>query len=235
MVPLLTERSRTVLTMAEDEARKLNHGYLNPVHILLGLIRENTGGIASYVLNDWGVKLSKAQLEVRKLIKPDPETVPAGQPLHATPQTQKVIDCASKEAQDLNDERIGTEHLLLGLLRQDDSIAIQVLMNLGVDPKNVRQEVMEFMASKNEVGVGAVLSADEAGARSQMSFRYGIIGFGGREVRVGIELMACFINSIEGSRLNEDKFAENIIVWQKKREDKAKKKTRRRSAQRKKE
>jgi len=140
-----TERARKVIILAKEEARRFNHDYIGTEHILLGLIREGEG-VAAAVLQKMGVSLENIRLEVEKLVQPGPTTQIIGD-IPFTPRAKKSLEMAAEEARNLGHNYIGTEHLLLGLIREGEGIASQVLMNLGMDLNSVRNEVMELLGS----------------------------------------------------------------------------------------
>jgi len=140
-----TERARKVIILAKEEARRFNHDYIGTEHILLGLIREGEG-VAAAVLQKMGVSLENIRLEIEKLVQPGPTTQIIGD-IPFTPRAKKALELAAEEARSLGHNYIGTEHLLLGLIREGEGIASQVLMNLGMDLNSVRNEVMELLGS----------------------------------------------------------------------------------------
>jgi ATP-dependent Clp protease ATP-binding subunit ClpC len=140
-----TERARKVIILAKEEARRFNHDYIGTEHILLGLIREGEG-VAAAVLQKIGVSLENIRLEIEKLVQPGPTTQIIGD-IPFTPRAKKALELAAEEARSLGHNYIGTEHLLLGLLREGEGIASQVLLNLGLDLNTVRNEVMELLGS----------------------------------------------------------------------------------------
>lgn len=150
MFERFTERARKVMALANQEAQRHNHEYLGTEHILLGLIRDGRG-VGANVLRAMNVNLSAVCKEIDKLVKPGPDAVTLGK-LPQTPKTMKVIEYAIMEARSLRHNYVGTEHLLLGLLREVDGVAAQVLMNMGVD------------LSKARAGVLATLGTDDAAA-----------------------------------------------------------------------
>jgi ATP-dependent Clp protease ATP-binding subunit ClpC len=141
-----TERARKVILLAKEEAKRFNHDYIGTEHILLGLIREGEG-VAAAVLASFGLSPDKIRLEVERLVQPGPSTVISGD-LPFTPKAKKVIELAMEEARSLGHNYIGTEHLLLGLIREGEGIASQVLMNLGLELERVREEVMNLLGSE---------------------------------------------------------------------------------------
>ena len=141
-----TERARKVILLAKEEAKRFNHDYIGTEHILLGLVREGEG-VAAAVLASFGLSSDKIRLEVEKLVQPGPSTVVSGD-LPFTPKAKKVIELAMDEAHSLGHNYIGTEHLLLGLIREGEGVASQVLMNLGLELDKVREEVMNLLGSE---------------------------------------------------------------------------------------
>ncbi|MFA4889668.1 MAG: ATP-dependent Clp protease ATP-binding subunit [Candidatus Omnitrophota bacterium] len=147
-----TERSRKVIILAKEEARRFNHDYIGTEHILLGLIREGEG-VAAAVLQKLGISLESIRLEIEKLVQPGPATQIIGD-IPFTPRAKKALELAAEEARALNHNYIGTEHLLLGLIREGEGIASQVLLNLGLDLNTVRNEVMELLGASLPGGMG---------------------------------------------------------------------------------
>jgi ATP-dependent Clp protease ATP-binding subunit ClpC len=148
MFERFTDRARKVMALANQEAQRLNHEYIGTEHILLGLVKEGSG-VGANVLKNLDVDLRKVRLEVEKLVKAGPEMVTMGK-LPQTPRAKKVIEYAIEEARNLNHNYVGTEHLLLGLLREHDGVAAQVLMNLGLKLDEVREEVLNLLGAGNE-------------------------------------------------------------------------------------
>jgi len=156
MFERFTDRARKVMALANQEAQRFNHEYIGTEHILLGLVKEGSG-VGANVLKNLDVDLRKVRLEVEKLVKAGPEMVTMGK-LPQTPRAKKVIEYAIEEARNLNHNYVGTEHLLLGLLREHDGVAAQVLMNLGLKLEQVREEVLNLL--------GAGSDSDEGGSPS---------------------------------------------------------------------
>ncbi len=148
MFERFTDRARKVMALANQEAQRFNHEYIGTEHILLGLVKEGSG-VGANVLKNLDVDLRKVRLEVEKLVKSGPETVTMGK-LPQTPRTKKVIEYAIEEARNLNHNYVGTEHLLLGLLREQDGVAAQVLMNLNLKLEDVREEVLNLLGASAE-------------------------------------------------------------------------------------
>src|SRR5205085_1749632 len=140
-----TDRARKVMALANQEAQRFNHEYIGTEHILLGLVKEGSG-VGANVLKNLDIDLRKVRLEVEKLVKSGPDMVTIGK-LPQTPRAKKVIEYAIEEARNLNHNYVGTEHLLLGLLREQDGVAALVLMNLGVKLEEVREEVLNLLGA----------------------------------------------------------------------------------------
>ena len=161
-----TDRARRVLVLAQEEARLLNHGFIGTEHILLGLIDEGEG-VAAKTLSSFGIELDKARAEVTKILTPQaPQAGPGSPPF--TPRTKKVLELSRREALQLGHRYIGTEHLLLGLLREGEGVAVQVMTALGADLAVVRQRVMEQLAGQPKESHGhnpASLEAAGVGPR----------------------------------------------------------------------
>jgi ATP-dependent Clp protease ATP-binding subunit ClpC len=143
-----TERAQKVLVLAQDEAKRFNHGFVGTEHILLGLVREGEG-IAAKILMSLGVALDNVRSEVEKLIGKGEQRT-AGPGVNYTPRAKKVIELAIEEGQSLGHNYVGTEHLLLGLIREGEGIAAQVLANLGVDLHRARKSVLSLLGSGDE-------------------------------------------------------------------------------------
>ena len=153
MFERLTDRARKVMALANQEAQRFNHEYIGTEHILLGLVKEGSG-VGANVLKNLDIDLRKVRLEVEKLVKSGPEMVTMGK-LPQTPRAKKVIEYAIEEARNLNHNYVGTEHLLLGLLREHDGVAAQVLLNLGLKLEEVREEVLNLLGAGVESEEGA--------------------------------------------------------------------------------
>ena len=138
------------MQLANQEAQRFNHEYIGTEHILLGLVKEGSG-VAANVLKNLDVDLRKIRLEVEKLVQSGPEMVTMGK-LPQTPRTKKVIEYSMEEARNLNHNYVGTEHVLLGLLREQEGVAAQVLMNLGLKLEEVREEVLNLLGHGLETG-----------------------------------------------------------------------------------
>jgi ATP-dependent Clp protease ATP-binding subunit ClpC len=137
-----TERARQVVVLAQDEARALKHNYIGTEHILLGLLREEEG-IAARVLGSLDVTLEGARDQVARMVGQGDE-VTAGQ-IPFTPRGKKVLELALREAVSMSHSYIGTEHLLLGLVRETGGVAARVLLDLGADAERIRNEVVRLL------------------------------------------------------------------------------------------
>jgi ATP-dependent Clp protease ATP-binding subunit ClpC len=131
------------MQLANQEAQRFNHEYIGTEHILLGLVKEGSG-VAANVLKNLDIDLRKIRLEVEKIVQSGPDMVTMGK-LPQTPRAKKVIEYSIEEARNLNHNYVGTEHLLLGLLREQEGVAAQVLMNLGLKLEDVREEVLNLL------------------------------------------------------------------------------------------
>ncbi|HEX6861398.1 MAG TPA: Clp protease N-terminal domain-containing protein, partial [Thermoanaerobaculia bacterium] len=145
MFDRFTDRAKKVMNLARQEAQRFNHEYLGTEHILLGLVQEGSG-VAANVLKNMTVDLEKIRHEVEKIVKTGPSMVTMGQ-LPFTPRAKKVLELSMEEAGNLGHNYIGTEHLLLGLIKENEGIAAQVLINLGVKLEDVREEVLDFLGA----------------------------------------------------------------------------------------
>jgi ATP-dependent Clp protease ATP-binding subunit ClpC len=145
MYERFTDRARKVMQLANQEAQRFHHEYIGTEHMLLGIIKEGSG-VASNVLRNLDVDLNKVRLEVEKIVQTGPggDQVVLGKLPH-TPRAKKAIEYSVEEARSLNHNYVGTEHLLLGLVREQEGVAAQVLMNLGVKLEGVREEVMNLL------------------------------------------------------------------------------------------
>ena len=155
MFERFTDRARKVMALANQEAQRFNHEYIGTEHVLLGLVKEGSG-VGATVLKNLDVDIKKLRLEIEKLVKSGPDMVTMGK-LPQTPRAKKVIEYAIEEARALNHNYVGTEHILLGLLRESEGIAAQVLMNLGLKLEDVRQEVLNLLGAGVEGAADAEL------------------------------------------------------------------------------
>ena len=136
-----TPRAQQVLALARKEADRFNHNFLGTEHLLLGLIKLGQG-VAVNVIQKMGLDLETVRMEVEKQVGTGPDQKMVGN-IPYTPRVKKVLALASKEAKALNHTYVGTEHILLGLLREGDGVAAKVLKNLDVDIEQCRQEILK--------------------------------------------------------------------------------------------
>jgi ATP-dependent Clp protease ATP-binding subunit ClpC len=149
-----TDRARRVVVLAQEEARMLNHNYIGTEHLLLGLISEGDG-VAARVLKIMGVSLEAVRSQIEDIIGQG-STAPAGH-IPFTPRAKKVLELALREALQLGHDYIGTEHLLLGLIREGEGVAAQVLQKLGANMEGVRAQVIQTLTGYQTSGVTEVL------------------------------------------------------------------------------
>ena len=143
MFERFTDRARRVVVFAQEEARLLNHNYIGTEHVLLGLVREGEG-VAAQALTSMGIGLDAVRGQVEKIIGQG-QAAPAGH-IPFTPRAKKVLELSLREALQLGHNYIGTEHILLGLLREGEGVAAQVLQQLGADLNRVRQTVIQLLS-----------------------------------------------------------------------------------------
>ena len=143
MFERFTDRARRVIVLAQQEARLLGHGYIGTEHLLLGLLADG-GGTAAQALESLGVTLDAAREQVREMVGEGqrPQTQPGHIPF--TPPAKKVLELSLREAQNLGDDHIGTEHLLLGLVAEADDVGAQIVARLGASPRAIRDKVIEL-------------------------------------------------------------------------------------------
>ena len=161
MYERFTDRARKVMQLANQEAQRFNHEYVGTEHVLLGLVKEGSG-VAANVLKNLDVDLRKIRVEVEKIVQSGPDMVTMGK-LPQTPRAKKVIEYAIEEARNLNHNNVGTEHLLLGLLREQEGVAAQVLMNLNLKLEEVREEVLNLLGHGMDAGAGGGGGGAEGG------------------------------------------------------------------------
>jgi ATP-dependent Clp protease ATP-binding subunit ClpC len=176
MYERFTDRARKVMQLANQEAQRFNHEYIGTEHILLGLVKEGSG-VAANVLKNLDIDLRKIRLEVEKIVQSGPDMVTMGK-LPQTPRAKKVIEYSIEEARNLNHNYVGTEHLLLGLLREQEGVAAQVLMNLGLKLEDVREEVLNLLGHNMESGEGSSGGGSERSAKQGKSKTPALDSFG---------------------------------------------------------
>jgi hypothetical protein len=148
MFERFTDRARRVVVLAQEEARFLNHNYIGTEHILLGLIHEQEG-VAARALTELGISLDAVRTQVKDIIGQGAEA-PTGH-IPFTPRAKKVLELSLREALGLSHNYIGTEHILLGLIREGEGVAAQVLVKLGGGLDRVRQQVIQILATASQV------------------------------------------------------------------------------------
>ena len=147
MFDKFTDRARKIIALAQKEAERFHHDYIGTEHLLLGLVKEGSG-VAVTALNNLSVDVEKVRREVEKLVVVADKEAPSG-PLPFTPQAKRVLELASEEARALGHPYIGTEHILLGLLSEQDSVAAQVLINLDLKLEDVRNEILDLLGASD--------------------------------------------------------------------------------------
>lgn len=142
-----TERAQQVLVLAQEEAKRLNHNFIGTEHLLLGLVREGSG-IAARALQNMAVDLNRVRSEVERITPKGEKVVQQG--ISYTPRAKRVVELAIEESQNLGHNYVGTEHLMLGLVREGEGIAAQVLSNMGMDLKRARKEVIGLLGGEED-------------------------------------------------------------------------------------
>ena len=166
MFERFTDRARRVVVLAQEEARMLNHNYIGTEHILLGLIHEGEG-VAAKALESLGISLEGVRSQVEEIIGQG-QQAPSGH-IPFTPRAKKVLELSLREALQLGHNYIGTEHILLGLIREGEGVAAQVLVKLGADLNRVRQQVIQLLSGyqgKEPAEAGTGGRGGEAGTPS---------------------------------------------------------------------
>jgi ATP-dependent Clp protease ATP-binding subunit ClpC len=177
MFERFTDRARKVMALANQEAQRFNHEYIGTEHVLLGLVKEGSG-VGATVLKNLDVDIKKLRLEVEKQVKSGPDMITMGK-LPQTPRAKKVIEYAIEEARSLNHNYVGTEHILLGILRETEGIAAQVLMSVGLKLEEVRQEVLNLLGAGVDGGpAGLGMKMGPAIARKPKSKTPALDSFG---------------------------------------------------------
>jgi ATP-dependent Clp protease ATP-binding subunit ClpC len=175
MFERFTDRARRVVVLAQEEARMLNHNYIGTEHILLGLIHEGEG-VASKALESLGISLESVREQVQEIIGQG-QQAPSGH-IPFTPRAKKVLELSLREALQLGHNYIGTEHILLGLIREGEGVAAQVLVKLGADLNRVRQQVIQLISGYQgkegqTAGVGAGMQQEGTPAGSLVLDQFG--------------------------------------------------------------
>ncbi|HEV2347710.1 MAG TPA: ATP-dependent Clp protease ATP-binding subunit [Actinocrinis sp.] len=160
MFERFTDRARRVVVLAQEEARMLNHNYIGTEHILLGLIHEGEG-VAAKALESLGISLEAVRQQVEEIIGQG-QQAPSGH-IPFTPRAKKVLELSLREALQLGHNYIGTEHILLGLIREGEGVAAQVLVKLGADLNRVRQQVIQLLSGYSQGKEAATAGAPAEG------------------------------------------------------------------------
>jgi ATP-dependent Clp protease ATP-binding subunit ClpC len=148
MYERFTDRARKVMVLADEEAMRLQNDYIDSGHILVGLIREGSG-VAANVLKNLGLDLHKIRVEVAKLVESEPDKVTIDN-LPLTSRAKKVMEYSMAEAIKLKHNYVGTEHILLGVLREPSGVAVKVIMQLGLRPEVVRSDVLSVLGHSHD-------------------------------------------------------------------------------------
>ena len=143
MFERFTEASKQVIVLAQDEARRLEHSYIGTEHLLLGLTREETG-VAATVLASFGLTVENVRARVAQMVGQGDE-VTTGQ-IPFTPRAKKVLELALREALALGDKYVGTEHILLGIVRENEGVAVRILLDYDADAEKIRNEVLRTLS-----------------------------------------------------------------------------------------
>ncbi|MGI8415065.1 MAG: Clp protease N-terminal domain-containing protein, partial [Nakamurella sp.] len=166
MFERFTDRARRVVVLAQEEARMLNHNSIGTEHILLGLIHEGEG-VAAQALESLGVALEGARAQVEEIVGHD-QQAPSGH-IPFTPRAKKVLELSLRESLQLGHDYIGTEHLLLGLIREGEGVAAQVLVGLGVDLNRVRQRVLQLLSGHSGRGASIAQAVPPRSTEQRLS------------------------------------------------------------------
>ena len=152
MFERFTERARQVVVLAQDEARALKHNYIGTEHILLGLLREEEG-LAARVLESLDITVEEVRAQVARIVGQGDE-VTTGQ-IPFTPRAKKVLELALREALSLGHNYIGTEHILLGLVRENEGVAARILLDFDADAEKIRNEIIRMLSGPGRRQAGA--------------------------------------------------------------------------------
>ena len=165
MFERFTERARQVVVLAQDEARALKHNYIGTEHILLGLLREEEG-LAARVLESLDITVEEVRAQVARIVGQGDE-VTTGQ-IPFTPRAKKVLELALREALSLGHNYIGTEHILLGLVRENEGVAARILLDFDADAEKIRNEIIRMLSGpgRRQAGAGGGPAARSRSPRS---------------------------------------------------------------------
>jgi ATP-dependent Clp protease ATP-binding subunit ClpC len=166
MFERFTDRARRVVVLAQEEARMLNHNYIGTEHILLGLVHEGEG-VAALVLTGLGVSLEDVRRQVQEIIG-EGGRAPAGH-IPFTPRAKKVLELSLRESLQLGHSYIGTEHILLGLIREGEGVAAQVMQHMGIGLERARAEIIRLLG-----GEGVTAAPETVAASGSVEAEYGV-------------------------------------------------------------
>jgi ATP-dependent Clp protease ATP-binding subunit ClpC len=172
MFERFTDRARRVVVLAQEEARMLDHSYIGTEHILLGLVREGEG-VAAKALESLGISLDAVRQQVEEVIGRGLQA-PSGH-IPFTPRAKKVMELSLRESLQLGHTYIGTEHILLGLIREGDGVAAQVLVGLGVDLNRARQQVTQLLTGGGQEVSATAVAEDLRKRLASMASRLAVI------------------------------------------------------------
>ena len=164
MFERFTERARQVVVLGQDEARALRHNYIGTEHLLLGLLREEEG-IAARVLDSFDITLEEVRNQVKRLVGQGDEEIVTGQ-IPFTPRAKKVLELALREALSLGHSYIGTEHVLLGIVREDQGVAARILLDFDADAEKIRDETIRMLSGPGGPGVVHAETVEHRAVRS---------------------------------------------------------------------
>jgi ATP-dependent Clp protease ATP-binding subunit ClpC len=183
MFERFTDRARNVVVLAQQEARLLKHNYIGTEHILLGLARESEG-LAAQALEELGIGLDAVREQVEEIIGQGKKS-PSGH-IPFTPRAKKVLELSLREALQLGHNYIGTEHILLGLIREGEGVAAQVLVNLAGDLKTVRQQVIQLLKENPTTDEMPQAAQARVASLAESAAEVGIIGRAEGAVPIGL-------------------------------------------------
>ena len=166
MFERFTERARQVVVLAQDEARALGHGYIGTEHLLLGLLREEEG-LGARVLQSLGVTVDEVRARVARIVGAGTSYRPGQIPF--TPHAKRALELSLREALSLGHSYIGTEHLLLGLVRENQGVGAQILLEFGIDPEKIRDEVIRMLSRTTARSHAADVAYQRAFVETQSS------------------------------------------------------------------
>jgi ATP-dependent Clp protease ATP-binding subunit ClpA len=192
MFERFTDRARRVVVLAQDEARRLDHNYIGTEHILLGLVQEGEG-VAAKALEALGIGLAAVRQQVEEIVGRGKEA-PGGH-IPFTPRAKKVLELSLREALQLGHDYIGTEHILLGLIREGEGVAARVLANLGADLNLVRQQVVQLLHSHQMEGQERLSSAHLTGSSGRLE---SIVNRQAEAIVSRLDAIAARLAAIEG-------------------------------------